>query len=252
MNKILYWTICFLVVTSVSAHALEVSVTPFYWLPDLDAELKIKRNKIGNTVDFVDDLGMDDDEGVQGGMVDLKFGRSNHFYLSYWSVGYDEKDHELTGTISYNGIVYPSGTSVTSSLDLDTFEGGYAFDLLDFETFRLGFLLNVNWYAVDSKINTLSPSYIENDDKMDLVFPLLGVRSRMGFWGNRIQLSGRFAGLWWHGSGWWDGSAEISYHPYNNLSVAGGYRAIHLDASQDDDVVNIKLDGLIASLTYRF
>ena len=252
MNKVLSWTICFLVFTSVSAHALEVTVTPFYWLPDLDAELKIKRNKIGNWVDFVDDLGMDDDEGVQGGMVDLKFGRSNHFSLSYWSVGYDEKEHELKQDIFYNGIKYSEGTRVTSALDLDTFEAGYAFDLLDFKTFQLGFLLNVNWYAVDSEINQLSPEVIENDDKMDLVFPLIGLRSRTGFWGNRIQLSGRFAGLWWHGSGWWDGSAEISYHLKNNITLAGGYRAIHVDASDDDDVVNIKLDGLTASVKFQF
>jgi hypothetical protein len=249
MNKILSWMICFLVATSISAQALEVSVKPFYWFPDLDADIRIRKNSIGQRVDFIGDLGLDDDEGIPGVTLGLTLGKSNHFTFSYWWADYNEKFHTLPRTIQYKGVTYPSGSLVSSSLDLDTYETGYAYDLLNFETFKLGPILNVNYYSIDTVINSGS---VLNDDSLDLILPFVGLRCAKGFWDNRIELSGQFAGMWWHGSGFWDGAAELSYHPLENLSISAGYRAIHLDVSKDRDVANIKLDGATISATFRY
>ena len=246
--------ICFLVVTSVSAQALEVSVKPFYWFPDLDADIRIRKNSIGQRVDFIGDLGLDDDEGIPGVTLGLTLGKSNHFTFSYWWADYNEKFETLRRDIEYKGERYKGPNpgppdQVSSSLDLDTYEMGYAYDLLNFETFKLGPILNVNYYSIDTVINSTS---VLNDDSLDLILPFVGLRCAKGFWDNRIELSGQFAGLWWHGSGFWDGAVELSYHPLENLSISAGYRAIHLDVSKDRDVANIKLDGATVSATFRY
>lgn len=247
MKRILVLAAC-LVFLSVSAFAMEVSVTPVYWSPDLNTEVKIEKDNIGDKIDFTEDLGMDD-EGVTGVAVDLKVGNSSHFIFGYWSVGYDGRN-TLTRSFNFNGQPYAAGSTVTSSFDLDAYELGYAFDLLNTESFRLGPVLQVNYYSLDTELS--SPAPVPNDEKMDLVFPMPGLRFGMSFLENKLELSGQFAGLWWHGSGFWDGSAALSYYPVKNLGISAGYRMIRLDVSDDDDSANLKLDGPALSATFRF
>ncbi|MEK6777469.1 MAG: hypothetical protein AABY87_11440 [bacterium] len=248
MKRILVLAAC-LVFLSVSAFAVEVSVTPVYWSPDLSAKAKLEKSNLGDEIDFTDDLGMDD-EGIPGVTVDLKLGTSHHFIFSYWSVGYDGRK-TLTRDFDYNGQTYTLGSTVTSSFDLDSYGVGYAFDLLNSESFRLGFLLNVNYYSMDPELKSnLLPS--TNSQKIDVILPFPGIRFSMGFLENKLELAAQFAGLWWHGSGFWDGSAALSYYPMKNLGISAGYRMIHLDVSETNDTANLKLDGPTLSATFRF
>ena len=238
-----------LLLAASAAQAVELSVTPIYWTPDLDASAKIEKNGIGTEVDFVDDLGMDD-EDIPGVTVDLLLGRSNHFLFSYWSVGYDGRN-TLTRSFDFNGRSYAVGSTVTSSLDLDTYELGYAWDVLNFGTFRLGPTLNVNYYQVAASLRSdLIPTV--NDEKFDLVFPMAGIRFGMDLLDGKVGVGARFSGLFWQGSGFWDGAAELSFRPLKNVAVAGGYRMIHLDVSDDDDSADLELGGLTLSATVRF
>jgi opacity protein-like surface antigen len=234
-----------------SVQAMEISVTPLYWAPDLHAYARIEKDHVGDEIDFDRDLGMDD-EDVFGGTVDITFGRSNHFILSYWTTGYDG-NKVLERTFDYNGATYDAGDRVKSSFDLDVWEFGYAFDLLNFETFRAGFMLNVNYYGIDTALDTVPFDSVKSrEENMDLVFPVPGIRVAMLFMDKKLEVSGQFGGLWWQGSGWWDTSGQLSYHPMENAAISVGYRAIHIDASDDDDSINLKLDGLTASATIRF
>lgn len=241
----------FLLFLTTSAYAVEISVSPEYWDPDLEAEARIEKTVVGDKIDFMDDLGMED-ENILGATVDIKLGRSNHFLLSYWSVGYDGKDtNRKKRQFTFNGVTYLSTDVINSSFDLDVFELGYAFDLINFESFRVGFMLNANYYALDMELNT-DPATVNSEEKIDLLFPLAGIRFGIGFLDNKVQLAGQFAGLWWQGSGFWDASAELSYHPVENVAITAGYRMIHLDVSDDDDSANLKLDGPTISATLRF
>lgn len=248
MKRILCIMGCLLFLTG-SAYAVEVSVTPQYCSPDLDAGAKIEKNNIGTEVDFVDDLDMED-EDILGAAVDLKLGRSSHVLVSYWSVGYDGKN-TLTRSFDFNGRSYAVGSTVTSSFDLDAWELGYAFDLFNFESFRLGPVLNVNYYSVDTELSSnLIPT--SNREKSDLVFPFAGIRFGIGFLENKVELTGQVAGLFWQGSGFWDGSAQLSFYPMENVAITAGYRMIHLDVSDDDDSADFELDGPTLSTTVRF
>ncbi len=246
------WTIVggLVLFTSVSAYALEFSITPNIWEPNLDAKVKISRLGIGEAVDFQHDLGLND-EGVLGGAVDMKFGRSNHLQFSYWSVGYDSKNHVLKRNIEYNGRTYTANSQVSSSFDLDAFELEYAYDVLNFESFRFGFLANVNLYAVDTELN--SPLFTTpNGDNLHVVLPLVGTRFGFGLLENRVQFTGQIAGLWWQGSGFWDGAVGLTLFPKGRFSVNAGYRVIHLDISDNNDSADLKLEGPTFSATLRF
>ncbi len=87
MRKIATMAAVLLVLAAATAHALEVSVKPFYWSPDLDTRMRIEQNNIGDDIDLDSDLGMDD-EDIYGATIDLGVGRSSHFILSYWTVDY--------------------------------------------------------------------------------------------------------------------------------------------------------------------
>jgi hypothetical protein len=250
MRRIVYTIGCLLLLTT-EIYALDISFTPQYWEPDLAAQARIKKGFVGEKVDFSDDLGMDD-EGVIGGTVDKLVGLSGHVILSYWTVDYDGKK-VLPRTFDYNGETYVEGSRVKSAFDFDALEFSYANDVHDYRTHRVGFLLGLNWYMSDIQLTTNDPAIpFTNDDKLDLFLPMAGGRFWLGFLDNMIQVSGQMAGLWWHGSGWWDADVKLSVEPIENLTISGGYRYIHLDVSQGDDSANLKLDGPTISATYLF
>ncbi len=250
MKRILYFMGCLLILTT-SVYAVEVSVAPVYWDPDFEADARIRKNNIGDTIDFQDDLGIDD-ESIPGVNIDLKLGKSNHFLFSYWTVGYDGKN-TLTRAFDFNGETYALSTMVTSAFDMDVFGVGYVFDLLKFESFHVGPMLKVNYYAVETELKTNDPAIpLANEDKLDLVFPFVGVRFGINLWDDKLKLNGEFAGLWWQSSGFWDGSVELAYYPLEELAISAGYRSIHLDIDDDDDRANLKLDGPTVMLNYRF
>lgn len=248
MKKILAITGLLMFWMAVTAMAAEISIKPMYWKPDLNAKAKIQNNSVGEEVDFVRELGLDD-ESIPGITLDLKLGRSQHFLFSYWSVGYDNHNQNLKAKVQFNGKTFSAGTKVSSTLNLDAMGLGYAFDLLQSETFRGGFILNVNYYSIYSELKS---SVISTEDKANLVFPMPGIRLGAGFLQNKVELTGQLTGLWWKGSGFWDGNVELSYRPINNLSFALGYRAIHLDLSDNGDRANVKLEGPSVSATLRF
>ncbi len=253
MKRILTITGFLMFWLSATAFAVELSVTPVYWYePNLDARVKIERNAIGQEIDLEENLDIVN-ENIPGVTVDLKLGRSNHFLLSYWSVGYDGRvTLTSNNTFDFNGTHYNVvGDTVSSAYDLDVVEVGYAFDLLNFETFRAGFLLNVNYYSMDAELSSVN-NPVTNREKAEIVLPLPGLRFGIGFLKNKVELTGQFAGLWFQGDGFWDGSVGLSVHPVERLDITAGYRRIHLDVSDDDDSANIKLDGPTIAATLRF
>ena len=250
MKRILFVMGCLLFLTT-SVQAAEYSVTPLYWATDLHARARIEEKNVGEEIDFVRDLGMDDEDAL-GATVDIKLGLSNHFLFSYWSTGFDG-NKVIKRTFDYDGATYVAGSRVRSSFDLDVIEFGYAFDLLNFETFRAGFMLNANYYGIDTELETIPfVQALSKAEKIDLVFPLAGLRFGISFMDKMVELSGQFAGAFWQGSGWWDTSVQIAYHPVENAAILIGYRAIHLDVSDDDDSANVKLSGPTVSATIRF
>jgi hypothetical protein len=250
MKKSLWIAGCLLLWWSVSAYAMELSVTPQYWKPNLDANARIEKGGVGTPFDLVDDLGMKD-EGIPGGTVDLKLG-SNHISLSYWTVGYNGRK-TLTRSFDYNGETYTVGTTVNSSFNLDAWELKLASDLLDFGSFRIGPMLNANLYKIDTALDTNDPSIpFNNRASVDLLLPLVGVRFGARFFEDKLEFGGQFGGLWWQGSGFWDGSAKLSFYPIKNFAIEAGYRMIHIDVSKKGDRANLKLDGPTLSATLSF
>jgi hypothetical protein len=248
MRKIAVLVGCLWIFTATWAYAVEISVKPYYWGPDLDTRARIEKNNIGDEIDFDRDLDMDD-ESILGATVGLKLGRSNHFSLAYWGADYDGNT-VISRSFRFNGIPYSAGERVRSEFDLDAVELGYAFDIMDFETFRLGLMLNLNAFFIDTELRSDS-NPAANEENLDLLYPLAGIRFGVGFLDNKLQFTGQFGGLWWQGSGWWDGASELSYYPLKNLGISAGYRWMHYDISDDDDSVNMRFEGLTASATLR-
>lgn len=251
MKKILVLMVA-LVFLSATAFAAEVSVSPIYWWnPNLDGTVSISKAGVGQKVDFVDDLDMED-ESIPGVSVEFKLGTSSHFMLSYWSMGYNGSN-TLTQAFDFNGKTYTAGSTVKSSFDLNSYGLGYAFDLLDFGSFHIGPMLDLNFYAMNTELSTNDPSIpLKNNNRMDLLLPFAGVRFGASFMDNKVELGGEFSGLWWQGNGFWKGSAMLSYYPIKNLGISAGYRMIHLDLSEDGNGVDLKLDGPTLSATFRF
>lgn len=221
-----------LVLAGATAHAVEVSVKPLYWSPDLDTRMRVGQNNIGDEIDLASDLGMDD-EDIYGATIDLGLTRSSHVILSYWTVDYSG-DEVISRDLRYDGRSYVAGSRVRSDFDIDAYELGYAFDLINLESFCAGLLLQLNAFVIDSELRSnLLP--IPNEEDFNLLYPLPGIQFGFRFLDNKAAVAGKFGGLWWQGSGWWDGSAELAIYPIKNLGVSAGYRFMHYDISDDDD-----------------
>ena len=183
-----------LMLTGATAQALEVSVKPLYWTPDLDVRARVEQNDIGDEIDLADDLGMDD-EDIYGATVDLGVGRSSHFILTYWTVDYSGNE-TITRDFRFDGRPYTAGDRVRSDFEFDAYELGYVFDLINFESFYAGFLLQLNAFVIDTQLQSSGLSGADKED-FNLIYPMPGIRFGYRFLNNKAELAGKFGGLWW-------------------------------------------------------
>lgn len=222
-----------------------LAVMPRYGPVDVDGELGISDS---GTVakGSLSEAGFEEDDGVVGAVVDLKWG-SPHLMVSTQSSTHDG-DGRLETTLSQDGVTIPAGTAVSSDLDLGLHQALLTFDLVpgDLEV-GIGFGVTV----VDFDASITDPGSGESVSTDETVpIPVLAARAgtRLG----RLGLEGVVSGMAVNSS---DVEAAIldldlsaRWHLFGgedhlNGSIVLGYRTVALEADYEDDDDEVELDA---------
>lgn len=234
-----------------SAHAFELGVRGYYWLPELDGEVKVDESGItGTTIDFENDLGMDDEEyPIVEAFVGLG---DHHISVSAMQVDYSGSK-TLSRDITFEGETFTATTAVASSLKYDMIDAEYQYDIIDLENilagFSIGVIGKVKW--VDGEVEIKSASEAAKET-FTAPIPMVGAGVHVGLIADLLEARVKATGIGYSGNMLYDVMGDISWTPFPFVDIHGGYRIIHLDVDVDDVELKYDMSGPYVAVTVGF
>ncbi len=206
---------------------------------------------VGTTVDMDDDLDFDDSEDMylEAG---LQMG-SFRLFASYIPIGFSG-DGVLTEDIVFKGETFVAGSQVKSDVDLDIYEAGLAWYLINFDDLpvrvQLGPEVAVKY--VDASLDMKeAQTGISESESIGVPVPTIGLRGRVAL-ADMLGVVARAGYLEYDDNSFLDVDAQIEFSPLPLVGLFAGYRYLDVDVDEDDVLIDATFDGPYGGLFVRF
>lgn len=218
---------------------------------DPDGKFAGENGGVSTEVDFDDDLDFDSSDGIIAeGAVQL-----GPFRLS---VGYLPLDFSGEGTLSeditFEGETFTAGTDVTSDVEMNIYDLGFAFHLLNVDDgpvrLQLGPELAVKIADIDMSVRETTGALSERID-VTVPVPTIGARGRVAF-GDYFGVVGRAGYLEVRGNSFLDADVQVEFSPVPLVGVFAGYRYMNIDVDESGVVLDSTFAGPYAGVMVRF
>jgi outer membrane protein len=242
-----------LLLLPVSSLALEIGARGYYWFPSLDGNVRVDEAGIGTTVDFDNDLGIDDENYP---CVEAFVGLGNHHLsLAYTDIDYSGKE-TLTRKIYFRGELYAVGDVVDSSIEYRMIDLHYQYDFLDLENilagFSLGGVFQVKYLEGDVSLKTTTGVAIDEEEDFTLPIPMLGLNLHVGILADILEARVRGTFIGYSGNTIYEVMGDISWTPFPFIDIHGGYKTFVIDIDEDDVILDYDMSGPYVALTVSF
>lgn len=161
--------------TLASCGAPGASVTPFIASVGIDGDLAVGDGAGVTVASNFDDLGLDDNEAVVGGVVRLNFAGAE---LSVAGYGVDfSGTGTATGDFEYQGSTISAGTDVATDLRLDTARALFTWDIIPLDGLDVGLGVGATLMDLDLNLREIggAGTTIQTDELIPV--PLLAARA---------------------------------------------------------------------------
>jgi hypothetical protein len=243
-------------VTLPSCGAPSASVTPFIASVGIDGDLAVGDGAGTSVASTFQDLGLDDNEAVVGGIVRLNFAGAE---LSVAGYGVDfSGTGTATGDFEYQGSVISAGTDLASDISLDTARALFTWDIIPLDGLDLGLGFGATLLDLDLRLQEIGGAGTTITSKELIPVPLLAARAawtwgpvdlRADAGGLVIEYDESEASLFDIGV-----SASVDLFKVGNLVV--GYKTVKIDAEySDNDALidtDLDLDGYYMGVQFSF
>lgn len=210
------------------------------------------REGVVNTViDLENDFGIDEEAEVVAEAA-LQLGA---FRLS---AGYMPLNYSGTSTlarsITFNGRTFTASEQATGSLDVDLFDLGLTWYLVNIDDLpvrlQLGPELSVKVFDGEASIVSQTTGLSEAVSGTAPV-PTLGLRARVGL-GDMLSLVGRVGYVEYKDNSFLDADGQVEFSPIPMFGIFAGYRYLDLEVDEGDLFVDATFDGPYGGVLVRF
>ncbi len=175
----------------------------------------------GTSIDIDDDLGIDDGDDFFGEAA-LQLG-DFRLFAAYLPIDLSG-NNVLTRDINFNGEIFPAGSYVKSDLDIDIYEAGLAWFLvnLDDAPVRIQFGPEVAVKYVDASVKLHdSTSGLSESESFGVPVPTVGARARVAV-ADYLGVVGRVGYMEYDSNSFWMSMYRLNFHRFPWLvSLAG-------------------------------
>jgi|GEM_PF-2743473 len=230
-----------------------IEATGAYWMPAIDLEATVVESNIGETIDFNDDLDLDEENIFMGRLV----GHLNdRFWVQLEYLPIDYAGDNFVDRIEFAGRVF-SGRVITD-LEIEYIDVGAGWEFLDVGEgfFRAGTLVEVTRLDVDMVLRSPAGGVFlkerEESEKLNMTFPTVGVVTHLQPL-DELDIYGQISGITLSGTGhFYDAEVGLRYMPLQNAALTGGYRIMAFDLESGDDDAKMTLSGPFVGVVLRF
>lgn len=211
------------------------------------------REGLDNTViDLENDFGFDEEAELVAEAA-LQLGA---FRLS---AGYMPLDYSGTSTLSrnitFNGQTFNASEQATGSLDVDLFDLGLTWYLLNFDDLpvrlQLGPELSVKVFDGEASVISLTDPTKSESVSGTAPVPTLGLRGRVGL-GDMLSLVGRVGYVEYDDNSFLDADGQVEFSPIPLFGIYAGYRYLDVEVDEGDLFIDATFDGPYGGLLVRF
>jgi hypothetical protein len=211
-------------------------------------------------------------EGVAGSGVDLggelDFDDSKDFYLeaalqlgSFRLFGaYQPISFSGSGTLSENlrfsGETFVGGSHVDSDIDIDIYEAGIAWYLVNVDDLparvQLGPELAIKYVNAHIEMSgTTADGFESESETVRAPVPTIGLRGRVAL-ADFLDLVGRVGYAEYADSSFFDVDAQVEFSPLPMVGLLAGYRYLDIDIDDDNVIIDASFDGPYVGGLIRF
>lgn len=227
------------------------SVKGSYLVLAPEGEFAGNRGGTGTRIDMDKDLNFDDSKNFT---VEAALQLGN-FRLS---AGYTplrfSGDGALPRDITFNGVPFELGTNVNSDVDIDFYDAGLTWYLINFDDLpvRLQFGPEISVKVADADL-TLESTLAGQSEKVSVTAPIptIGARARVAM-ADFLGISGRIGYIEYQDNSFLDADLQVELSPIPMLGVFAGYRYFDLQVDEDDVYLDTQLSGPYGGLFLRF
>jgi hypothetical protein len=230
-----------------------VEIDTRYWMPELDARVRVTESGVGTTIDASTDLGLADEEFPEGRII-FNLGPVVKLRLGCTLMNY-AGDETVTRDIEFAGETFTSGSRVVSDFDLKYFSLGlmtYFFSTSD-EKLKIGGLLEGKCLMADISLKAPDlPVPLEESHEVIGGLPTVGLvveYSPFKMVNVFAEASGLFAGDYGY---FCDVEAGARIILFENIALAGGYRMVRIEVDFEENFGELELSGPFAQVTIKF
>jgi len=249
--KVLPLLAVFLLISVTSFADEFLSLKTGYQLLSPEGSIAGTVNGVGTKLDLERDLNLDDSENVTAEIA-LKWGDSqlsfNYLPISFSGTG------TLTVSGEFNGEAFSADDSVKTDLDINLYDIGYTYYILNFDDlparFQLGLEVAVKIADVDVTFYDLTQNFTKSESGTAPI-PTVGARARVAL-ADFLGITGRFGYMEFDDNHFLDAEAQLEYSPLPLVGIYAGFRYFDLKIDEDDIFVETQFSGPFAGLMLRF
>jgi outer membrane protein len=205
----------------------------------------------GTVADLDDDLGVDDSDDYFVEAA-LQLG-SFRLFAAYLPLDFSG-DSVLPRDIDFNGETFAQGSRVESDVDIDIYEAGLAWYLVNLDDLpvRIQFGPEVAVKYVDASVKMQDKDYsLDESESLGVPVPTLGARARVAI-ADYLGVVGRVGYMQYDGNDFLDVDAQVEFSPIPLVGLFGGYRYLDIDVDDNDVLIDATFAGPYVGALVRF
>lgn len=250
LRFLFFATLLFSMVSPVMGDEL-LSIKAGYQLLEPEGSLAVNNHGFGTKLDVDTDLNLGDSEDLLA-ELGLNLGDSR-LTFSYLPIEFSGSGRiPMSGY--YDGHEFSRGDHISSSVQLDLYDAGYTYYIINTDDlpirFQLGIELSLKVADLEVEFTDASAPFSQSDSLL-LPLPTLGLRSRVAL-ADLVGVSARAGYLQYDDNHILDADIQLDYSPIPNAGLFVGYRFFDLDVDDKDVYVSIEISGPYAGLIVRF
>jgi len=229
-----------------------VQVEVGFHTSQLDGDLLLDRDVGDTKVDLDRTLDLDEDDGAIARLEVQPF-EGSFFRFGAFGLEYG-KTTRLRRSITVDGETYSATDTVSSDLQLDTYEFGYRIDALSLGPLTLSPMLQANLIDLDAEFKNRTTGQTVSEDSLVPV-PYPGLRAeffpwaRLGAYGEVKYIAGNTSDIDVSARDF-EAGVQLNLKPTYNLRV--GYREFDYDVEFDETEADLNSSGPYATLLLNF
>jgi len=162
-------------------------------------------------------------------------------------------DGVLTEAVDFNGETFVANSHVESDVDIDIYEAGLAWYLVNVDDLpvriQLGPELAVKY--VDASVEMRDSNGLSESESVKVPLPTVGLRGRVAV-ADFLGVVGRVGYMEYQDNSFFDVDAQVEFSPIPLVGLFAGYRYLDVDIDEDDVLIDASFKGPYAGALIRF